>query len=540
MKPGVTYAILLGAALLFCCVPTGLADDVGITKARLIQKSDSSYVLEADISRQLVWAIKGPIFPDRFQVSDLEYVTQTGLIVVQATATTSGEPLNSQDEILLPWARNGASITVQWLDGSVGQGLFMRSLEGIHVPMHLLLPRTRSLGEVALEHFTLGLGHLRFRWIHLLLVALLVLSLPSAQAFKALLYNTFGQGLSLLPADLGVPGPDLLFADILGVALMLMLSYAAIRRKPPGPYLPVLFLFGLLHGMAYAQEITLLELPLDQRLPALFIFNLALDAGQFGLALILVLITKFVKLPRSKTIFAYIAGGISVALILVLFQQHVAAGRTDLLGFASAQMATQYSLPISQKPQSGAKRPQGARRLTNPVMCYLTVEPYEVRQEILIQARAAVQLLGVDDRGKGSIPLGSLEPVKTGILEVVMSANPLSIDGQPAEPVVERADFVTLGLTGVMVRQSPVVESLDNGIIGLVLVYETPTGVFSRRLLEKLKQRPQIRSEGPPQYSRRMRTSCAGRAGSAGIVCRSLRKSPWRSPGCPSSRSCCF
>jgi hypothetical protein len=256
---------------------------------------------------------------------------------------------------------------------------------------------------------------------------------------------------------------------------MLMLSYAAIRRKPLGPYLPVLFLFGLLHGMAYAQEITLLELPLDQRLPALFIFNLALDAGQFGLALILVLITKFVKLPRSKTIFAYIVGGISVALILVLFQQHVAAGRTDLLGFASAQMATQYSLPISQKPQSGAKRPQGARRLTNPVMCYLTVEPYEVRQEILIQARAAVQLLGVDDRGKGSIPLGSLEPVKNGILEVVKSANPLSIDGQPAEPVVERADFVTLGLTGVMVRQSPVVESLDNGIIGLVLVYETPT-----------------------------------------------------------------
>ena len=49
------------------------ADDPGITKVRLIQLSDSSYRLEADISQQLIWAIKQPIFPDRFEVSEIDY-----------------------------------------------------------------------------------------------------------------------------------------------------------------------------------------------------------------------------------------------------------------------------------------------------------------------------------------------------------------------------------------------------------------------------------------------------------------------------------
>jgi len=133
----------------------------------------------------------------------------------------------------------------------------------------------------------------------------------------------------------------------------------------------------------------------------------------------------------------------------------------------------EFTLPVSQKTQAGGQRPRGARRLTNPVMSYLSVEPYEVRQEILIQARAAVQFLGVNDKGMGSIPLESLEPVKKGILAAVQKANPIFIDGQPAKPILARADFVALGPAGVMVRPEPIVESLDNGIIGLTLVYQT-------------------------------------------------------------------
>lgn len=149
-------------------------------------------------------------------------------------------------------------------------------------------------------------------------------------------------------------------------------------------------------------------------------------------------------------------------------------GQTDLLPFGRAQIATRFTLPVSQNAQTGGQRPQGARQLTNPVMSHLSVEPYEVRQEILIQARAAVQFLGVTDEGMGSIPVTSLDLVKAGILDTVQAANPMTIDGQLATPVLARADFVTLGPAGVIVRPEPVTESLDHGIVGITLVCETP------------------------------------------------------------------
>ena len=156
------YFLFLVPILFFFISQLGLADDVGITKARLIQKNDSTYVLEVDVTRQLVWAIKAPIFPDRFQVSELEFKTQSGWIVVQVTATTSGDPLSAEDEILLPWFRNGVDLTAQWLDGSLYQGLFLRSLEGIHIPISLLMPTTKTLSEVCKEHFLIGMEHFFF------------------------------------------------------------------------------------------------------------------------------------------------------------------------------------------------------------------------------------------------------------------------------------------------------------------------------------------------------------------------------------------
>ncbi len=451
------------------------ADDVGITKARLIQKAEKSYVLEADTTQMLVWAIKAPIFPDRFHVSKLEYVNQAGWIVVQATATTAGEPLSERDEILLPWMRNGAALTAQWLDGSVHQGLFLRSLEGIRVPMRTLMPSTQSLQDLCTEHFTRGLGHLRFKWLHLLFVGAVALLAPTRELLTILLYYSFGQACSLVLAEIGLPGFDLLFVDILGGLLVLMMAHAAVRNRSARPYLPLLFLFGLLHGLSYAKECSLLDLGSGQKLPALFMFNVAVDVGHFAVAILLVGVAKLLgSLPHSRRIAAYALGVWSVALLATLFQEHVLPGNRDVLGLRESHLATQYSLPLSQKAQTGGQKPMGARRLTTPVMTYLSVEPYEVRQEVLIQARAAVRLLGVNDQGMAGIPIESLDPVKQGILDTVLEANRIAIDGEPAEPVLSRADFVTLGLAGVVVRPDPVPESLDDGIIGLTFVYETP------------------------------------------------------------------
>ena len=451
-----------------------LADNVGITKARLIQTSEKSYVVEADVTQALSWAIKAPIFPDRFQVSELEYITQSGWIVVQATATTEGEPLDPADEILLPWMRNGVALSVQWLDGSLQQGLFLRSLEGIRVPVKLLMKKPKSLGEISTEHFFIGLDHLIFKWIHLLLVAVLVFFLPGLQVMKALLFYTFGQFFSLVLADLSLIGFDLLFTDLLGLILVFLIAYGVIRHKGINQYLTLLFVFGLVHGLGYGRELSLMDVQPEHKIPALFMFNLAIDMGQFVLAGVLILPVKYLsRMPLGKTTATYAAGALAVALVIILFQEYVRTGRTDILSLGNAQLATQYTLPASRNTLTGGSRPRGARQLSSPVMVYLSVEPFEVRQEILVQARAAVQFLGVDDTGMGSIPLESLEPIKKGILELIRNTTPMMIDSQTVEPDLARAEFVTLGPAGVMIRPEPVVESLDNGIIGLTLVFET-------------------------------------------------------------------
>ena len=473
---------LAAAIILFTSL--AFADDVGITKARLIQKTEKSYVLEADVPQALIWAIKTPIFPDRFQVSGLEYITQSGWIVVQATATTVSEPLSEKDELLLPWLRNGTSLTVQWLDGSIYQGLFLRSLEGIRIPLETLLPATPSIFEVSREHFLFGLNHIPFKGIHFILVGILVLLLPPRMVFRYLLYYSFGQALSLLLFDMGVPGFDLVFSEILGSILVFLLAGITMRGANTNAYPPLLFFYGLLHGLAYSHEIKNLELVVTHKLPALFMFNLALDIGHYFLAAIFILLlwllkkaaliwnrSKFEMIIKKFAVYGF--GTLSVAVTLLLYHDHVVSGHTDLLSLESSRIATQYSLPVAQTQPNGGQRQKGARRLTTPIMTYLSVEPYEVRQEVLVQARAAVQLLGVDDKGKGSIPIESLNPVKEGVIEIFKKAHPVMIDGQEAEVLLARADYITLGPAGVVIRPEPVPESLDKGIIGLTLVYET-------------------------------------------------------------------
>ena len=211
----ISPSILVLFLLLIICIPKAHADDTGITSARLIQVSDNTYIFEVDAIQSVLWAIKAPVFPDRFTVSQMEYSNKAGWIVGRVTASTSGEELNHQDKILLPWARKGVSLTVQWIDGTLERGFFKRSLEGIQIPMSVLIQAEKTDLEISSESFVLGLQHIGFGFIHILLVIALFLILPGSLVFISLLCYAFGQGLSLVLIEFGVPGIDFLFIEIL-------------------------------------------------------------------------------------------------------------------------------------------------------------------------------------------------------------------------------------------------------------------------------------------------------------------------------------
>jgi len=50
----------------------------------------------------------------------------------------------------------------------------------------------------------------------------------------------------------------------------------------------------------------------------------------------------------------------------------------------------------------------------------------------------------------------------------------MQIDGQPAKPIIIRANFVTIGVNGIFTRQTTVLEPLAAAVLGVVFVYETP------------------------------------------------------------------
>jgi hypothetical protein len=208
------FAIIFTSGITF-------ADDPGITKVRLIQVNDTSYVLEADVSQTLLWAIKSPVFPDRFQFSDFDFENQSGWITLRATLSTSGAPLSSEDEILLPWSRNGVDITAQWEDGTTSKGFFTRTLGGIHIPLSELLPEQKSTGEIFAEYMLLGFRHLTFRCMHILFIMSLVWALTRSRVLQYLLWYTFGQAMALILYELGLPGFDLLLSDLLLLLLVL-------------------------------------------------------------------------------------------------------------------------------------------------------------------------------------------------------------------------------------------------------------------------------------------------------------------------------
>ena len=455
--------------LLFFTNPT-LADDPGITKVRLIQLSDSSYRIEADIAQQLIWAIKQPIFPDRFEVSEINYENKKGWVEVNSVATTNFTGLNRDDELLLPWLRNGADLTVRWLDGSISKGLFIRSLDGIHIPMSQLIVEELSDKEIIINNFLLGFQHSYFHGIHIIFILALVLLIPNVNALKVLLWFSLGQGLSLVISDFHFPEFDLLLIELFGLVLAFILASISHSSKNIRQIIPILTIYGLLHGLGLYNEIGSTEISAEQKRIAQFFALLAVEVCQFAIALIIItVLTRFSNIIK----FRYIPGSLAIFLILVLFNDYVKVGNTQILQTDNQINATQYQLPASQPELNSGNLQQGARVLSTPIMSYVTIEPYEVRLEILIQARTAVRILGVDDRGMRSIPIQSLEPIQKGILDAITNYNNVQINKEEVTPIFSRADFVTLSAAGVLLREVPQIESLDKGILGLTIVYET-------------------------------------------------------------------
>jgi len=408
-------------------------------------------------------------------MSNPEYENQSGWITIKVRITTDKQPLNPHDEILLPWLRNGADISAQWLDGKTFKGLFKRSLNGIHVPLKELMPVAKTTSEVIKESFQLSVRHLYFMLAYLLLLFILIWTFPSSKVFNYLLAMVFGQMTAMVFVDIyWIEGFDLLFSDILILLCVLIISYANLYRKKFHSFGVLLFLLGIIHALGFVHDIKELELQNFQGVQSLFIFNLTT-----GLALILcaILVLAFVKIIRKTNIirkwFPIIIGSMSVFMMLLIFQDRVKTGKLQILKFPESEAAIAYKAP-SQSPGLSSKPIQkGPGMMLTPIMLYLSVEPFEVRQEILVQASAAMQYFDFNPEDKSHIPVHAQQKIKEQMQEKILSGTSCIINNKKEQPSEIIDNFVTLGRGGVSIRENPVDEKLDDAIMGITLIYDT-------------------------------------------------------------------
>ena len=117
--------------------------------------------------------------------------------------------------------------------------------------------------------------------------------------------------------------------------------------------------------------------------------------------------------------------------------------------------------------------PNLKRHHKSGIMSFLYVEPYEVRHEVLIRVRDLEEWLDLGLRGKEFIEIDELEPLKKKIGEFFLNRNRVLVDGKALRPILDRTNFVKVGLTGIQLLETLERLELSTAIVGVIIAYIT-------------------------------------------------------------------
>jgi len=388
-----------------------------------------------------------PVFPDRMKLQAQPIVDRPpGAIIERCTFVNEGEPLDGSVVTIEGLANTQVDTLVRLtlLDGRTRTQIVRPSSPTYTFPR----PDFKPTGVVVRENVERGFFGLLTGVGNLLLVLVLVLMGRP----KLLLALVCGHGAAMLVAELGVSG----FYPAVGemvVALAVVIGARAVVLKRALPMAAPVFIAGLCYGLGRANLLLAEGVAEPNLLHAMFGGMVGFDAGLVGVALALSPSARW--LPGKP--FAYAAGIGAITWGLVAFQE-------------------QPPIPDTPAPEASVRPPPGAPNvvrptpeLGEPVTAFLTILANEVRLEVLVRAEI------LDDIAS---PVIAPEAQAEIIAKLLKQRCVIAIDGKPAQPTVERGEFVVFGSYGILTRPEPVPEPIDRALIGLTVVYAC-TGVPS-------------------------------------------------------------
>jgi hypothetical protein len=113
------------------------------------------------------------------------------------------------------------------------------------------------------------------------------------------------------------------------------------------------------------------------------------------------------------------------------------------------------------------------RHHASALMTFLYVEPYEVRHEVLTRVKDLEQWMDLGLRGEEFIELDELDPLRQRIAEFMLTRNEVRIDGEPDKPVLDRSNFVTVGIKGIQIVEVPERLEISTAIVGVIMTFIT-------------------------------------------------------------------
>jgi hypothetical protein len=117
--------------------------------------------------------------------------------------------------------------------------------------------------------------------------------------------------------------------------------------------------------------------------------------------------------------------------------------------------------------------PNLKRHHKDALMSFLYVEPYEVRHEILTRVKDLSEWMDLGLRDDRFIEIDELEPLTQRIGELLSNKNPVEVDGEALKPILDRTNFVKVGLSGIQILEVPERLETASAIVGVIITYIT-------------------------------------------------------------------
>jgi len=328
-----------------------------------------------------------------------------------------------------------------------------------------------------------GATHAAFSWLHFLFLVVLALIGGPRRTVALVTAFALGQITGVLFADfvvgIGAAAAQITFAVGIVIIARQLLEPDENRGRLWAP----IALVGLAHGLGLTallgSDLGDGEIGIVTGILAV----LGMDAVHLvaGIALTAVLATLVPRgeSSRIRRSMAYGIGATGVALAIGLAMQGGMA-QTD----ASASL---IQMP-ADSPTNASSATGGSRRVAPSapnasIQSFLSVEPFEVRHEVMLRLAGLADELDLD-RG-GTQEIETQQALADRLVEMVFDNTSILIDGEKADGLFRRADFMTVDLTGALPRPNPVTETVIDAYMGIIVTYPT-TGMPRRVGLEWL------------------------------------------------------